>query len=156
MIAEGKVYKLPDPAATTALAACCTPHLRKGDLIVLQGELGTGKTTFARALIRCLLGDQTIQIPSPTFSLVQHYETADGLKIAHYDWYRLRHEDEIAELGFDEDRAMAVTLVEWPEHAMEAVSSATLWLHFHQENGQHSVLCRCDPHWQAYFKGIGH
>jgi tRNA threonylcarbamoyl adenosine modification protein YjeE len=89
---------LADLAATQALAAAIEPHLRVGDLLALRGDLGAGKTEFARALLRArgVTGD----VPSPTFTLLQTYETP-GLLISHFDLYRLKSSDELEELGWD-------------------------------------------------------
>lgn len=90
--------------------------LRPGDVIALNGDLGAGKTTFARALIRALADDPALEIPSPTFTLVQTYETA-RLGLAHFDLYRLGSPDEIYELGLDHLLQHGAALIEWPERA---------------------------------------
>lgn len=94
--------------------------LRRGDTVALNGELGAGKTTFARGLIRALAGDGTLEIPSPTFTLVQNYDTA-RLNLAHFDLYRLSSPDEIDELGLEHALADGAALIEWPERAGEAL-----------------------------------
>lgn len=103
-------------AATTALAAALAPLLRPGDVIALSGEIGAGKSHFARALIRARLpeSDRALDIPSPTFTLVQTYD-ASGLEIWHSDLYRLTHADEVLELGLDEAFGTALCLIEWPD-----------------------------------------
>lgn len=105
---------LPDEQATIALAQRLAPQLQTPDVVLLEGDLGAGKTTLARALIRTLAGDTTLEVPSPTFTLVQGYDTQAG-PVLHYDLYRLKRADEIEELGWDEALADSIVLVEWPE-----------------------------------------
>lgn len=88
--------------------------LSAGDILLLEGGLGMGKTTFSRALIRALSQDQTIEVPSPTFTLVQTYDTSKA-PIWHFDLYRLQQEEEIYELGWEEALGHAIMLIEWPE-----------------------------------------
>lgn len=90
--------------------------LRPGDVVALRGDLGAGKTTLARAVIRTLTGDPVHEVPSPTFTLVQTYETG-GTEIAHFDLYRLSAAEELDELGFDHLLKRGAALVEWPERA---------------------------------------
>jgi len=107
---------LPDEAATIALAAALAPLLRPGDTVTLTGLIGAGKTTFARALIRTLAGDDALEVPSPTFTLVQPYEET-RIPVAHFDLYRLAEGTELDELGFDDAVTGGIALVEWPERA---------------------------------------
>src|SRR3984957_688029 len=90
--------------------------LEPGDLITLSGDLGAGKTTLARALIRHLAGDAAIEGPSPSFTLMQTYELP-RLVVVHADLYRVSGSSELAELGFDDLPADAVVLLEWPDRA---------------------------------------
>ncbi|MBT9291218.1 tRNA (adenosine(37)-N6)-threonylcarbamoyltransferase complex ATPase subunit type 1 TsaE [Prosthecodimorpha staleyi] len=107
---------LADEAATVRLAEDIAAILRRGDVIALDGDLGAGKTTWARALIRALAGDAALEVPSPTFTLVQSY-ALPRFALAHFDLYRLGGADEMAELGLDEALADGAALVEWPERA---------------------------------------
>ncbi|WP_051332678.1 tRNA (adenosine(37)-N6)-threonylcarbamoyltransferase complex ATPase subunit type 1 TsaE [Cucumibacter marinus] len=104
---------LAGEAQTAALAAALVPHLSSGERILLEGGLGAGKSSFARALIRQLAGDPELDVPSPTFALVQPYDTPAG-PVIHADLYRLGDPDEAIELGLFEDRS-ALLIVEWPE-----------------------------------------
>jgi N-acetylmuramate 1-kinase len=108
--------RLSDEAATHALMVDIAAALAPGDLITLSGDLGAGKTTFARALIRYLAGDESVEVPSPTFTLMQAYELP-RFNLLHADLYRLSGPAELAELGFEDIPAGAVTLLEWPDRA---------------------------------------
>lgn len=87
-----------------------------GDCIAVRGELGAGKTTFARALVRALTGDPTHEVPSPTFALRQDYDTPHGL-VVHFDLYRIADPRDLDEIGFVDALVRAITIVEWPERA---------------------------------------
>jgi tRNA threonylcarbamoyladenosine biosynthesis protein TsaE len=107
------VIELPDEAATAAFATRLARLARRGDVIALKGELGAGKTSFARAFIRARAGRQE-EVPSPTFTLVQIYELADGT-VWHFDCYRLRDPEEAWELGIEDAFQDGISLIEWPE-----------------------------------------
>ena len=107
--------ELPDEAATARLGQDLALALRPGDAVALSGDLGAGKTSLARALIRAMAGDPALEVPSPTFTLVQVYELR--LPIHHFDLYRLSSPDELDELGLDEALAGGAALIEWPERA---------------------------------------
>jgi tRNA threonylcarbamoyladenosine biosynthesis protein TsaE len=109
---------LPDESATADLAARVGALLKPGDVVALRGDLGAGKTAFARALIQSLSGADGADrdVPSPTFTLVQSYETLVG-PVHHFDLYRIETPDELAEIGWDEALADGIVLVEWPERA---------------------------------------
>ena len=107
---------LEDEQATRRLMVDIAAAVSAGDLITLSGDLGAGKTTFARALIRHLAGDETVEVPSPTFTLMQSYELP-RFNLVHADLYRLSGPGELAELGFEEAGEDAVTLLEWPDRA---------------------------------------
>jgi tRNA threonylcarbamoyladenosine biosynthesis protein TsaE len=104
---------LPDQAATEALAARLAAQARPGDCILLEGPLGAGKSTFARAFLRAAAGDPELEVPSPTYTLVQPYDTPKS-EIFHYDLWRLDGPDALAELDWD-DALNAIVLVEWPD-----------------------------------------
>ncbi|MEF3364918.1 tRNA (adenosine(37)-N6)-threonylcarbamoyltransferase complex ATPase subunit type 1 TsaE [Methylocystis sp. 9N] len=110
---------------TAALARELATLLRAGDLVALAGDLGAGKTTFARALIRTLLEDPTLEAPSPTFTLMQTYEGA-GARVVHADFYRLESAAELAGVGWEEAVEDAIVLAEWAERAREAFSGDRL------------------------------
>ncbi len=106
------VFPLSSLADTERFARQIALKLKPRDVLALWGDLGAGKTTFARALIRAL-GNSETDIPSPTFTLVQTYDTARGT-VWHFDLYRIATPQDVAELGWDEALATGVTLVEWP------------------------------------------
>jgi tRNA threonylcarbamoyladenosine biosynthesis protein TsaE len=110
-----RTLTLPDEAATAALGARLARLLETGDVVRLYGDLGAGKTTLARAVIEALTGEA--DAPSPTYTLVQSYETRDGRLLAHADLYRLEDEDELDELGLDEALEHGMALIEWPDRA---------------------------------------
>jgi tRNA threonylcarbamoyladenosine biosynthesis protein TsaE len=104
---------MADEAATSSLGAALAGALQVGEAICLTGALGAGKSTLARALIRALTTPAE-DVPSPTFTLVQFYEGA-GLKVAHFDLYRLTSANEAYEIGLDEALEDGAALIEWPE-----------------------------------------
>ncbi len=104
---------LPDEVATQGLGRQLAASLRPGDALCLTGPLGAGKSTLARALIRALTTPDE-EVPSPTFTLVQFYETPD-FPLAHFDLYRLTNPEEAYEIGLEEALDGGVALIEWPQ-----------------------------------------
>ncbi len=107
---------LANEEATRRLAIDIAAALEPGDLVTLSGDLGAGKSAFARALIRHLADDETIEVPSPTFTFLQTYELP-RFTLVHTDLYRLSGAAELTELGFDDLPDGAVVLMEWPDRA---------------------------------------
>jgi N-acetylmuramate 1-kinase len=107
---------LPNEQAIHRLVVDIAAALEPGDLITLSGDLGAGKTTFARALIRHLARDPGTEVPSPTFTLMQSYDLP-RFQLVHADLYRVTGSSELAELGFDDLPVGAVILMEWPDRA---------------------------------------
>jgi len=118
---------LPSLNATEALAKRLAPLLRRGDVVALAGDLGAGKTAFARALLQTL--GVTGDVPSPTFTLVQTYDTP-AFFVSHFDLYRLKDPSELDELGWDDALADGLTLVEWAERAGTQLPNDCLRLRF--------------------------
>lgn len=115
---DSQVFLLSVPLAgladTEALGTRIAAGLRTGDMVALKGDLGAGKTTLARAVLRAL--GVTERVPSPTFTLVQSYDTP-RFPVRHYDLYRIRNPREIDELGLEEALEEGAALIEWPENA---------------------------------------
>src|SRR3712207_8373434 len=114
-VREGPItLHLDSLAATERLAARLASVLRPGDALLLEGPLGAGKSALARAVLRRLAGDLALEVPSPSFTLVQSYDLPGGGAAHHYDLYRLSGPADLAELGWDEARE-GIVLVEWPD-----------------------------------------
>ncbi|CAG0905452.1 unnamed protein product, partial [Cyprideis torosa] len=101
-------------AETKKFAVQCADTAKIGDIFLLNGPLGAGKSVFARAFIQHLAGAE-INVPSPTFTLVQIYDTAKA-SLWHFDLYRLEDPDEVYEIGWEEALDDNILLIEWPEH----------------------------------------
>lgn len=142
---------LPTEADTTALAAWFAKVLNAGDTLLLQGPIGAGKSFFARALIRSLLGD--IDVPSPTFTLVQTYET-QAFDIWHADLYRLTSPDEVVELGLDAAFETAVCLVEWPDRLGELTPDDALLLELSAHEDHHLITAKPSPIWAKRLEAV--
>lgn len=136
---------IADLAATARLAEALAPLLRVGDIICLSGDLGSGKTTFARFLLRALgVGDE---VASPTFNLVLTYETTAG-PLWHFDLYRLEAPEEAYELGIEEAFADALALVEWPERLGPLMPAERIDIHL-TITGEQSRHARISGHGAA-------
>ncbi|WP_018236123.1 bifunctional tRNA (adenosine(37)-N6)-threonylcarbamoyltransferase complex ATPase subunit type 1 TsaE/phosphotransferase [Ensifer sp. BR816] len=122
---------LKDETATIAFGEDLALALKKGDCVGLSGDLGAGKSTFARAFLRAMADDDSLEVPSPTFTLVQSYDLR--IPVAHFDLYRLADASELDELGFEEALTDGICLVEWPEKAEEGLSAQRITLAFTHE-----------------------
>lgn len=87
--------------------------LKAGDVVALHGDLGAGKSVFCRSIIRALCADADMDVPSPTYTIVQNYDFAGGT-VAHFDLYRLSDPEEVYEIGWEDALADGIVLVEWP------------------------------------------
>ena len=118
-------FSCANEIATKQLAAALARACTVGDCILLHGDLGAGKTTFARGFIHALCGVEEVVV-SPTFTLMQRYDSALGSPIWHFDLYRLKSPEELVEIGMEDALASGISLVEWPEIAQAYLSDAAL------------------------------
>ena len=118
---------LPDDDATARFGAQLATSLKPGDIVSLEGDLGAGKTAMARAILRALANDPALEVPSPTFAIIQPYDTPIG-PVLHADLYRLADASEADELGLLDDPE-AIVLVEWAERAPQVAEAVTLFVH---------------------------
>jgi tRNA threonylcarbamoyladenosine biosynthesis protein TsaE len=146
------VFELATRRATIALARRLGPLLAASDLVVLSGDLGAGKTFFARALCRALGVPHDIEITSPTFTLV--HELEGRLPILHADAYRLNHPSEVASLGLRDARgAGALLIVEWGEPYLDVLGGEAIVVRF-----EHGAAPHGSPghrHRRAALTGVG-
>lgn len=126
--ASSIVLFLADEAQTRQLGEDLVLALKPGDCLALYGDLGAGKSTLARALIRAIADDEALDVPSPTFTLVQAYDLR--LRVSHFDLYRLADASELDELGLSDALDNGVAIVEWPERAEAALPGARIDLRF--------------------------
>src|SRR4051812_45751520 len=138
-------YPLPDLDTTARLGASIAAGLKPGDAIALWGDLGSGKTTLARAILRAL--GVMEDVPSPTFTLVQSYDTHPP--VAHYDLYRLKNSREIAELGFEDALADGAALVEWPGRAPEYLPPDALHVRLELLDGIRNARVTGPARWES-------
>ncbi|MEI9989275.1 MAG: tRNA (adenosine(37)-N6)-threonylcarbamoyltransferase complex ATPase subunit type 1 TsaE [Rhizomicrobium sp.] len=132
--------------ATQALGARIAASLKVGDAVALQGDLGAGKTTLARAILHAL--GVTEEVPSPTFTLVQYYETPK-LNVRHYDLYRIESPAEVEELGLEEALDDGAALIEWPERALAWLPTDRLHVSLSLKDGTRQALVSGPPRWRA-------
>ena len=148
--------ELPDEAATNALAARLASVSGCGDVLALIGDLGTGKTTFARGFIHSFCAGEE-EVPSPTFTLVQTYD-GGAVPVYHFDLYRVETPDEIIELGIEDAFTNGVTLIEWPERLGTLLPADRLDVALIQGAGPDTRWARLEGrgYWRARFSdGLG-
>jgi len=138
-------FALPDLDATARLGARIAGGLKLGDAVALWGDLGAGKTTLARAILQAL--GVTEDVPSPTFTLVQSYDTRPP--VAHFDLYRLKHAREMQELGFEDALDNGAVLVEWPERAPEALPPEALHVRLGLQGGARLARLTGPGRWES-------
>jgi tRNA threonylcarbamoyladenosine biosynthesis protein TsaE len=139
---------LADAAATDAAGRALAPHLRSGDVIALSGDLGAGKTSFARGVLAGLGFAE--EAPSPSFALVIPYAPPDvTLPVWHVDLYRLDGGDEVEQLGLDDALFDSALIIEWPERMGARLWPEALRLHFDAIEGGRRLTVAAPPSWEA-------
>lgn len=153
---ETVTIELAGLPATHALAARLARIAKPGDVLALSGDLGAGKTEFARAFIRALT-DADEDVPSPTFTLVQTYEGETG-EIWHFDLYRLESAEEAFELGIEDAFHDAISLIEWPERLGPYLPRNRLGVHLSVTKGKNHRSAELTPHadWSERLRECGH
>lgn len=141
---------LTDESATRELGAVIAGALVTGDLIALSGDLGAGKTTLARAILRSL--GVAEEVPSPTFTLVQRYRT-QKLAVSHFDLYRVENASEMNELGLEDALDEGAALVEWPENGLPArLQLEALTIHLMAlDHGRREIRASGPARWRPVF-----
>lgn len=139
---------LADAAATDAAGRALAPRLRAGDVIALSGDLGAGKTSFARGVLAGL--GLLEEAPSPSFALVIPYAPPDVvLPVWHVDLYRLDDADEVEQLGLDDALIDSALIIEWPERMGARLWPEALRLHFEAIKGGRRLTVAVPPSWEA-------
>lgn len=142
---------LPDISAVRRFAGWIAPRLNKGDWLLLSGDLGAGKTELARCIIRQIFGVHT-DVPSPTYTLIQHYESPE-IKLLHTDLYRLESSEEIAELGLL-DETDSIVLVEWPEKLGVYMPEKAVTIHLEDVGSIRQCTLHVAPDNADFFHGL--
>ena len=147
---------LPDEHATERLGRALAPLLGAGDTVFLSGPLGAGKSALARAVIRSRPGSAIIEVPSPSYTLVNVYDSCET-EIWHADLYRLSDPEEMAELGLTDAWDDALVLVEWPEKIGNdrPVRRLEITLHPAPDGGRDATIRAHGPGWEAVIERIG-
>ena len=155
MTSTSLILNWPDADATARCAVSLGTHLARGDVILLSGPVGAGKTHFARALIQSLL-DVPEDVPSPTFTLVQTYDTRNG-HLWHADLYRVAMDTEVDELGLADAFDEAICLVEWPDRLGSLQPDDALAIDIDAAgDGRTARLSWTDQKWAAHLDRMQH
>lgn len=145
MIEKTESFISQSEEETTDIARQFASDLRIGDVVLLFGDLGMGKSVFSRAIVRALCDCPDMEVPSPTFTLVQIY---DGLKfpVWHFDLYRISDVSEVYELGWDDALGQAALLIEWPERLEYLMPEKRTEIHISGvagQNNQRHIEVKC-------------
>ena len=150
--------ELPDLSATQKLGTLLADGLTAGDIISLSGPLGAGKSALARSIIISANPNET-DVPSPTFSLVQTYELADGTPLWHLDLYRIETPEDAMQLGLDDAFVDAVCLIEWPDRLKKILPKSALSIHLYlvsddNADGARTADITAPPNWSDRIQAI--
>lgn len=143
---------LPDETAAAAFGASLAPLLRAGDVVLLEGPLGAGKTTLARGLVKTYAGAR--EVPSPTFTLVETYD-GDAGPLWHFDLYRLDKPDDVWELGLEEALESGVSLIEWPDRIEGLLPADALRLQLAIGETGRALKIAAGPDWTKRLNAAG-
>jgi len=139
---------LAGPDATVRAGASLAPVLQAGDVVALRGELGAGKTSFARGLIAAL--GFAGEVPSPSFPIVIPYTPPElRLPLWHVDLYRIEDPGDLEELGLDDARADSALLIEWPERMGAALWPDALCLHIERDGAARRLTWQAPAAWEG-------
>ncbi len=146
---------LANESQTIALAEKLAALAIEGDIFALAGDLGTGKSVFARAFITARNGSP-LEVPSPTFTLVQPYELTSGT-IHHFDLYRLSAAEEALELGLEDAFASGISLIEWPDRAegLLPLDHMEIRLAYREEQDQRTAEILGGQAWKQRWEAAG-
>ena len=139
---------------TVSFAEILSDIAQQGDIFALNGDLGAGKSVFARAFITARNG-APIEVPSPTFTLVQVYELASGI-VHHFDLYRLDTSEDALELGLDEAFDMGISLIEWPVRAGNflPLNHLEILLEYGQKDSERTAKIYGGPLWKQRLESV--
>ncbi|MDR1032244.1 MAG: tRNA (adenosine(37)-N6)-threonylcarbamoyltransferase complex ATPase subunit type 1 TsaE [Holosporales bacterium] len=146
-------FKSTNVQQTWALAERLAAVLKSGDCLALYGNLGVGKSEFARGIIQTLNKNQT-SIPSPTFNLIKPYQTRIGT-VFHIDLYRLNSESELFELGFPDILSQGVCIIEWPQLAEALLPKDTLRIYFEILGDEREIKLESNTFWRQRLSPVG-
>ena len=148
-------FDLADAEATEALGRALASVLEAGDCLLLEGDIGAGKTHLARALIQAQLSSHGLweDVPSPTFTLVQTY-ALPTFDIWHCDLYRLSHTDELFELGLADAFETELCIVEWPDRLEDMAPASAIHIQLAPSGDGRAVTLRGNPDWLARLKDV--
>lgn len=151
MLGLRKIYSLATENHTKLLAESLAKIAKKGDIFLLKGDLGSGKTTLSRFFIQFFLGEE--EVPSPTFTILQTYSTRD-FAISHLDLYRIKDPNEILELGIEDIFYGGISLIEWPEKLGHYKPKNFLSLSFEQQGDERRVTIDAFGEWEKRLNGL--